>query len=160
MEGLGTRKDEQWPLSIFVFWPHSMWDHRSPTRNLTCRAPPNQPQPHWKHRVLTTGQPGKTQQQFLWLKKNFFFEFEDKCFKMLCWFLPYNNMNQPSVYTCPLAFEPPSHSSSIPPLWLVTEHWVELPVLYNNFPLAIYFTYGDVYVSMLLSQFVPPFPLP
>ena len=33
-----------------------------------------------------------------------------------------------------------------------------LPVLCSNIPLAIYFTYGNKYVSMLLSQFIPPFP--
>ena len=27
---------------------------------------------------------------------------------------------------------------------------------YSKFRLAIYFAYGDVYVSMLLSQFLPP----
>ena len=35
---------------------------------------------------------------------------------------------------------------------------VELPVLHSNFPLAVYFTYGNAYVSMLLSPFVPPSP--
>ena len=30
------------------------------------------------------------------------------------------------------------------------------PVLYNRFPLAIYFTHGSVYMFMLLSQLVPP----
>ena len=34
--------------------------------------------------------------------------------------------------------------------------WAEIPVLYNNFPLAICFTYGNTYVFMLLSPFVPP----
>ena len=34
-----------------------------------------------------------------------------------------------------------------------------LPVSYSNIPLAIYFTYGNKYVSMLFSQFIPPFPL-
>ena len=28
---------------------------------------------------------------------------------MLCWFLPYNNMNQPSLCICPLSPEPPFH---------------------------------------------------
>ena len=36
----------------------------------------------------------------------------------------------------------------------------ELPVSYSKFPLAIYFTYSNVYVSMLLFQFVPPSPSP
>ena len=34
------------------------------------------------------------------------------------------------------------------------------PVSYSKFPLAIYFTYGHVYVSMLLSQIIPPSPSP
>ena len=33
-----------------------------------------------------------------------------------------------------------------------------LPVSYSKFPLANYFTYGKVYVPMLLSQFVSPSP--
>ena len=33
-------------------------------------------------------------------------------------------------------------------------------MLYGNFPLALCFTHGNVYVSVLLSQFVPPFPSP
>ena len=31
-----------------------------------------------------------------------------------------------------------------------------LPVSRRKFPLAVYFTYGNVYVSMLFSPFVPP----
>ena len=31
---------------------------------------------------------------------------------------------------------------------------------YSNFPLAICFTYGNVYISVLLSQFIPPSPSP
>ena len=31
------------------------------------------------------------------------------------------------------------------------------PASYSKLSLAIYFTYGNVYVSMLLSQFIPPF---
>ena len=53
-------------------------------------------------------------------------------------------------------FEPPSHPIS--PLDVVPEHQVELPVLYSNFPLALYFTHGNAYVSVLLSQFVSPSP--
>ena len=36
----------------------------------------------------------------------------------------------------------------------------ELPVLYSRFPLASYFTHGSVYMSILISQFIPPFPSP
>ena len=63
-------------------------------------------------------------------------------------------------YTCLLPLQTPSYPHPIPPLYVVTEHWVELPVLYSNFPLAICFTYGSLYVSALLSQFVPPSPYP
>ena len=45
----------------------------------------------------------------------------------------------------------PSHPTPLG----ITEHWVELPAAYSKFPLATYFTYGNVYVSMLLSQFLP-----
>ena len=37
------------------------------------------------------------------------FSLEDNCFTMLCWFLPYINMNQLRVYTRPLPREPLSH---------------------------------------------------
>ena len=55
---------------------------------------------------------------------------------------------------CPLPLEPSPHTTL--PLYVVTEYCVELPVLYSAFPLAIYFTCGSIYVSMLLSQLVPP----
>ena len=32
-----------------------------------------------------------------WYIKKFFFNLKDNCFTMLCWFLPYINMNQPYV---------------------------------------------------------------
>ena len=74
---------------------------------------------------------------------------------MLCWFLLYINMNQPQVYICPLTLEPPtpSHSSR-----LSQSTGFELPASYSKFPLAIYITCGNLYVSMLLSQFVPATP--
>ena len=37
---------------------------------------------------------------------------------------------------------------------------VELPGSHSKFPLAGCFTYGNLYVSMLLSEFVPPSPSP
>ena len=48
----------------------------------------------------------------------------------------------------------------IPPLWVVTKHGADLPVLCGCFPLAIYFTFGSVYMSMLLSHFVSAYPSP
>ena len=39
-----------------------------------------------------------------------------------------------------------------PPLLVVTEHQVELLVLYSNFPVTICFTHDNVYISMPLSS--------
>ena len=76
---------------------------------------------------------------------------------MLCWFLPYNNHKYTYVSSL---LNPPPITNPIPSFYIVTEYWVELPVLYSNFPLPISFTYGDIYVSMLFSQFIPPSPSP
>ena len=52
--------------------------------------------------------------------------------------------------------------SSLPPLTpshpsrLSQSTWFELSASYSKFPLTIYFTYSNAYVSMLLSQFIPP----
>ena len=46
------------------------------------------------------------------------------------------------------------------PLCVITEHWAELPVLHSGFPLAIRFTHGSVYMSSLISQFIPHSPSP
>ena len=48
----------------------------------------------------------------------------------------------------------------IPPLYVITKHRVDLPVLCSSFPIAIHFTFGRVYMSMLLSHFVPASPSP
>ena len=50
----------------------------------------------------------------------------------------------------PLPLEPPSHLPYPTPLG-VEKHQADLPVLCGCFPLAIYFTCGSVYMSMLLS---------
>ena len=54
---------------------------------------------------------------------------------------------------------------SLPPSLSHPSRWTQstkpdLPVLCGCFPLAIYFTFGSVYVSMLLSHFVPASPSP
>ena len=58
---------------------------------------------------------------------------------------------------------PPSYNSLLLPSpshpWVVIEPWCEFPESYSKFPLAVYFTYGNVYVSMLLSPFITPSPL-
>ena len=60
--------------------------------------------------------------------------------------------------------ETPSGASlpptTISPLYVVTEHWVGLAGLYTSFPLTTYFTHDSVYMSVLLSQFLPPSPSP
>ena len=90
---------------------------------------------------------------------NFFLTFllEYNCFTMVCQFLLYNKVNQLFIYIY-------SHTSSLlrlPPFQLVTKHRVDLPVLCNCFRLAIYFTFGTVYMSIYtlpLSDFVPAYP--
>ena len=87
---------------------------------------------------------------------------EYNCFTMLCQFLLYNKVNQLSVYVYPhipslLSFPP---TLPTPPLQVVTKHQADLPVLCSCFQLAIYFTLGSVYMSMLLSHFVPAYPSP
>ena len=58
---------------------------------------------------------------------------------------------------------PPSWASLHPPHLTRLGHLRALswaPVLYSSFPLAIYFTHGSVYMSILISQFIPPSPYP
>ena len=65
------------------------------------------------------------------------------------------------AYICPLPLEPPSHLPPHPtPLGY--HRALDLSSLHDrlNFNWLSNFTYGNVYVSMLLSQFVPPFPSP
>ena len=80
---------------------------------------------------------------------------------ILWWFLPYINMKWPELYICPL---PPESPSCLPPhptpLGCHKPLGFGFPVSYSKFPLAVYFTYGHVYVSMLLSQIIPPSPSP
>ena len=82
---------------------------------------------------------------------------------MLCQFLLYYKVNQRYVYIYPhisslLCLRP---TLPIPPLQVVTKHQADLPVLCGCFPLAIYFTFGSVYVHATLSLCPSlPFPLP
>ena len=74
---------------------------------------------------------------------------------MLCWFLPYNIANQVLLYTSPLLLEP----LSLPPkpFWVITEPgWA--PCVTQECLTSDLFTHGSVYMSMLLSLFVPLFP--
>ena len=72
-------------------------------------------------------------------------------------------MNQLYVYICSHISSLLHHPPSQPPYPTslgVTKHWADLPVLCGCFPLAIYFTFGSVYMSMPLSHFVPAYPSP
>ena len=86
---------------------------------------------------------------------------EYNCFTILCQFLLHNKANQPYAYTCPhipsLLSLPPI--LPIPPLQMDTKHRADLPVLCCCFPPANYFTFGSVYMLMLLSL-CPSFTLP
>ena len=81
---------------------------------------------------------------------------------MVCQFLLYNKVNQLYIYIYPhissLLLLPPT--PPIPPLQVVTKHRADLPVLCSCFPLAIYFTFGRIYMSIPLSHFVPSYPSP
>ena len=107
----------------------------------------------------------KTLNLFFFFGHLFFFFtslLEYNCFSVLCQFLLYNKVNQLHVYIyphiLPLLSLPPT--LPIPPLKVVTKHRADLPVLCSSFPLAIHFTSGNVYMSMLLSHFVPASPSP
>ena len=84
------------------------------------------------------------------------------CFTLLCQLLLYNKVNHPYVYIYPhipyLLCLPPT--LPIPPFQVVTKHQADLPVLCGCFPLAIYFMFGSVYMSMPLSHFVSAYPSP
>ena len=62
-----------------------------------------------------------------------------------------------------IPISPPSASPSHPPCPTLLgdhKHRAVLPVLCGCFPLAIYFTFGSVYMSMPLSHFVTAYPSP
>ena len=84
---------------------------------------------------------------------------EYNCFTKLCQHLLYNKMNQLYVNIYPhipsLLHLPPT--LPIPPLQMDTKHRADLPVLCGCFPLAIYFIFGSVYMSMPLSHFIPAY---
>ena len=56
--------------------------------------------------------------------------------------------------------KPPSHLPPHPTSRLSQTTGFGFPESYSKFPLAIYFTNGNVYISMLLSQIIPLFSLP
>ena len=77
-------------------------------------------------------------------------------FSILWCLLPYIDMNQPQVYMCPPIPNPLPTSLPIPSLWVVPCTGFECPVSCIELGLVIYFTYGNIHVSMLFSQIIPP----
>ena len=103
----------------------------------------------YKSSLFSTSSPPIVISLLFWI----FFHLKDNCFIVLCWI--YNNVNQPHAFICPLPLECPSCSPH--PTLHPSRLLQSTGLLYSNFPLAISFTYGNVYVSVLLShQFVPP----
>ena len=74
----------------------------------------------------------------------YFFKLEDNCFAMLCWFLPYNNANQPKVSIPSFLSLCPTHPRPIP-------LGPRLSSLCYIAVSCICFTHGSVYMSALLS---------
>ena len=82
---------------------------------------------------------------------NFFkFIFNVRIIIILCWFLPYSNMDQPQIYICPLPLEPASHLSPYPTPLDCHRALVWVSWIIQQIPTG-YFTYVSVYVFMLLS---------
>ena len=63
-------------------------------------------------------------------------------------------MNQPQIYNC----EPPSHLSPPYPSGLSQSISFGFPASCIKLTLVIYFTYGNVYVSILFLQTISPSP--
>ena len=71
--------------------------------------------------------------------------------KWISYTYTYIPISPPSCVSLPPSLSHPSR-------W--TQHQADLPVLCSCFPLAIYFTFGSVYMSMPLSHFIPAYPSP
>ena len=75
---------------------------------------------------------------------------------MLCWFLLYNKVNQLDVYIFPFPLGPPFHHTPQPTS--LGHHRAQswAPCAIRQVPIAVYFTHGSVYMSIPISQFIPP----
>ena len=78
-------------------------------------------------------------------------ELKDNCFTEFCSFLQNFNMNQSQVYIYPLPFEPSTHLSLHPTPLGWYRALFEFPETHRKFPLAIYFTHGNVSFHVTLS---------
>ena len=97
-------------------------------------------------------------QILLFFFKFIYFWLDDNCFTIFFWFLPYINMNQSWIYICLLLLEPLSHVLPHLPTLPGCHRAPDLSSLCHiaNLHWLSNFTYGNVYVSLLLSQFIPP----
>ena len=86
---------------------------------------------------------------------------EDKHFTILRGSLPHGSMNQPQVYICSLPLAPPSHLPPHPtPLGCHgASDFSSLRLTANSHWLSN-FTFGNVHVFTLVSQFIPRSPSP
>ena len=64
-----------------------------------------------------------------------------------------------SMHACPL-LDPLPPPSLLHPSGLLPDHGFMCPASCIKLGLPIYFTYGNVHVSMLFSQIIPPLPFP
>ena len=81
------------------------------------------------------------------------FSWEANYFTILWWFFVCIDMNQPGVYTW-------SHPEPPLPSGLSQCTGFECPVSCIELGLVMSFTYGNIHVSMLFSQIIPPSPSP
>ena len=65
----------------------------------------------------------------------------------------HNRVNQLYVDMYPFPLKPPC--ALIPPIRVITDHPAESPVRFSSFPSPVCLTHGGVFMSVLLSQFVP-----
>jgi len=91
----------------------------------------------------------------LFLKKIIYFNW--RLITTLWWILPHIDMNQPRAYMVAYPKRPslPSHPSGLSQCT-----GFECPVSCFKLGLVIYFTYGNIQVSMQFSQIIPPSPSP
>ena len=85
---------------------------------------------------------------------------QDNYFTTLWWFLPYIDINQPHVHMCPPTLSPLPLPSLPHPSGLSQSTSFECPASCIKLGLVIYFTYGNILVSVLFSQIMPPLLLP
>ena len=94
------------------------------------------------------------------LKKKCFNNFNWRLITILWWFWPYIHINQPWVSMCPSSRTPLPPPSASHPSGSSQCTGFECPVSCIELALVIYFTYGNIHVSMLFSQIIPPSPSP